>query len=238
MSCCHFNAYNLSSSSSQGLWSLISSQCTEEGAEEGGGDGRARSYTYERKDVTLADVAQLSKDFDIVIVASGAGGTYLAFTLLLRCCNARLTSEDICLTLPICCVSGTQKMWSEEDVLPFAYVRGQNVELAMDDERTASGEEEQLESVLLAGEYIVPRRGHVMSGDSVVPKRTLLIGGTHEHCVTMAELEAPPDMEKASGLLMAKMLTMYPALSANGWKPSQCYAGEGVSPLFHSSCLP
>ena len=86
--------------------------------------------------------------------------------------------------------------------------------------------------MLLAGEYIVPNRRQqqnasgrddaAKSGD----RKTLLIGGTHEYASTMAELEAPPDMEKASGLLMDKILSLYPALEEEGWRPSQCFAGE------------
>ena len=98
--------------------------------------------------------------------------------------------------------------------------------------------EQLLDSVLLAGEYIVPKRhqqrhehtpddGLAHLADSAASNRkTLLIGGTHEHAVTMAELEAPPDIEKASALLMDKMLAMYPALMEDGWRPSQCNAGE------------
>ena len=169
-------------------------------------------------------------------------------------------------------------MWSEEEVLPCAYVRGQNVELTLADDLEVNekrvmsataqpnleekGDQGLLESVLLAGEYIVPKRrlsttSHPNTsavnsdscadknggrdsdidisvfGDRVVAgvggerwQKTLLIGGTHEHAVTMAELEAPPDIEKASNLLMEKMLSMYPALKDEGWKPSRCTAGE------------
>ena len=197
-------------------------------------------------------------------------------------------------------------MWSEEDILPFAYVRGQNVELALDDragsaprgaegaaglrprgieaesegvrgvgeegekegeEKDGEDEEERgLESVLLAGEYIVPRKHYLSSAGSeasvacgegdidsssgrLIPhssvssgsskrayRKTLLIGGTHEHAVTMSELEAPPDMERASQLLMGKMLSMYPALSEEGWKPSKCYAGKHSSETGITDC--
>ena len=169
-------------------------------------------------------------------------------------------------------------MWGKEEVLPFAYVRGQNVELAKADDpkgienRVASATEQsslkeevyqgQLESVLLAGEYIVPKRrlrtasypcksavssdtradkdrsgdssiDTSVAGDRIVAgvegdrwQKTLLIGGTHEYAVTMTELEAPPDIEKASDLLMDKMLSMYPALKKEGWEPFRCAAGE------------
>ena len=204
-------------------------------------------------------------------------------------------------------LQGTQQLWSDEEILPFAYVRGQNVELSMandmaevedraastrdgsraEEEKEEEEEEEeeggqgQLESVLLAGEYIVPKRSpypsyhpdasdDASSGTDKIKnknknenrdesqdsctdknvsssataaavaiekgkgrgrgrgrgKKTLLIGGTHEHALTMAELEAPADIEKASGLLMEKMLSMYPALLEEGWKPSRCIAGE------------
>ena len=55
-------------------------------------------------------------------------------------------------------------------MLPFAYVRGQNIELTLTDDGTASassivaskqsgaGEAQKLKSVLLAGEYIVPKQ--------------------------------------------------------------------------------
>ena len=36
-------------------------------------DGDARSVTYERRQLSEGDVEQLSKDFDIVIMAAGAG---------------------------------------------------------------------------------------------------------------------------------------------------------------------
>ena len=132
-------------------------------------------------------------------------------------------------------------------MLPFAYVRGQNIELTLTDDGTASassivaskqsgaGEAQQLKSVLLAGEYIVPKQHQLQyqqnSNDGVDSTRgkktkTLLIGGTHEHAATMVELEAPPNMEKASALLMEKMMSMYPALEKEGWRPSKCFAGK------------
>jgi hypothetical protein len=101
-----------------------------------------------------------------------------------------------------------------------------------------------LKSVLLSGEYIIPKtfkhtqgqeqeQGKMQSEGSEAhsspaftsPSR-LLIGGTHEHALTMAELEAPADLEVASSLLMGKMRTMYPALDKEGWRPSRCIAGE------------
>ena len=146
---------------------------------------------------------------------------------------------------------GIQPLWAEDDalLLPFSYVRGQNVELIREEGQGGSNSE-TLTSVLLSGEYIIPKtfisskgkgqeegqgQGHEEGswGDSLecgTGTRTsgLLIGGTHEHALTMAELEAPADMQVASSLLMGKMRTMYPALDREGWRPSRCIAGEGT----------
>jgi hypothetical protein len=143
--------------------------------------------------------------------------------------------------------------------LPFSYVRGQNVELTREQAQEKGGKEvgnesgssssssrASLRSVLLSGEYIIPKTVKHAQGQEqeqeqgerqsegneahfppafTSPSR-LLIGGTHEHALTMAELEAPADMEVASSLLMGKMRTMYPALDKEGWRPSRCIAGE------------
>jgi hypothetical protein len=109
---------------------------------------------------------------------------------------------------------------------------------------SSSSSRASLRSVLLSGEYIIPKtfkhaqgqeqeQGERQSEGSeahsspalTYPSR-LLIGGTHEHALTMAELEAPADMEVASSLLMGKMRSMYPALDKEGWRPSSCIAGE------------
>jgi hypothetical protein len=243
------------------LWRLISNGDRDRDSD--------KSCTYEKKVISQDDVAQLSKDFDIVILAAGAG---------------------------------VQKLWSDEDILPFAYVRGQNIELAKDDpnpnsipspntdpnpnielakddlnllereQRSSSSslsssdregalevEAESnsianpnshptsnfnpnphptsnfkpnphptsnsnpnptsnsnpelnmgLESVLLAGEYIVPRKRERETQDKservreIGSRSTLLIGGTHEHAETMEELSAPPDIDKAEKLLMVR----------------------------------
>ena len=79
----------------QGLWSLIKNQSsisiseTKEDAvvepyrETEIIDGsvgsknvqqdRVRSYTYEKRNITQSDIEQLSKKYDIVIIAAGAG---------------------------------------------------------------------------------------------------------------------------------------------------------------------
>lgn len=109
--------------------------------------------------------------------------------------------------------------------------------------------EASLESVLLAGEYIVPKtRAHRhehgndvhnseqqvvnlegSQGEKQVESfgtyRTLIVGGTHEHALTMEELCSPPDMIRASSLLMPKIKDMYPSLSSEGWEPFKCIAG-------------
>lgn len=36
-------------------------------------EDRVRSYTYEKRNITQSDMEQLSKDYDIVIIAAGAG---------------------------------------------------------------------------------------------------------------------------------------------------------------------
>ena len=60
----------------QGLWGLISSQSsiskTDTDTDIDLCD-RVRSYSYEKRTVTQSDVEQLSKEYDIVIIASGAG---------------------------------------------------------------------------------------------------------------------------------------------------------------------
>lgn len=52
----------------QGLWCCISSASSVLD-----GDGSTRSVTYEQRQLSEGDVAQLSQDFDIVIMAAGAG---------------------------------------------------------------------------------------------------------------------------------------------------------------------
>lgn len=59
---------------------MISSQSTDSSpvesvlhAAEGEKDQEGKSFTYERRILNQEDVKQLSKDFDIVIIASGAG---------------------------------------------------------------------------------------------------------------------------------------------------------------------
>jgi hypothetical protein len=131
--------------------------------------------------------------------------------------------------------------------LPFSYVRGQNVELIREEgkeQEQGGSSRASLQSVLLSGEYIIPKttkhnqgqgKGQSEGSDSAAFRTShLLIGGTHEHALTMAELEAPADMEVASSLLMGKMRTMYPALDKEGWRPSRCIAGEcsGGQPYF------
>lgn len=142
------------------------------------------------------------------------------------------------------------------------------------DEQEGEGEV-SLESVLLAGEYIVPKtrtyrkeevegegelideeliRGEQVvdtgettsnnrlqgQGQSYQPApsdscgayKTLIVGGTHEHALTMEELGMPPDMARASSLLMPKIRAMYPALTVEGWEPFKCVAGSPPSATF------
>ena len=84
--------------------------------------------------------------------------------------------------------------------------------------------EGSLDSVLLAGEYIIPKTQRPV--EDIEDRKTLLIGGTHEHALTMAELSAPANMEIAYPLLRHKALSMYPSLESEGWKPYRCIAGE------------
>jgi hypothetical protein len=182
-----------------------------------------------------------------------------------------------------CCDSeGVQALWGQDQELPFSYVRGQNIEMRRADEREGEGGGEvSLESVLLAGEYIVPktrthhegegeekgegddrldRKKHVFrsgeassndrlqvqgQGQSYEPApsdscgdyRTLIVGGTHEHALTMEELGMPPDMTRASSLLMPKILDMYPALTSEGWEPFKCIAGSPPPATYQSPPL-
>lgn len=102
--------------------------------------------------------------------------------------------------------------------------------LCSDDDTDDS--EGSLSSVLLAGEYIIPKRKSLVEGgeatglDRPLMRKTLLIGGTHEHALTMAELSAPANMEIAYSLLRSKALSMFPPLEREGWKPYRCIAGE------------
>lgn len=148
---------------------------------------------------------------------------------------------------------GIQALWGPDHELPFSYVRGQNIEMCRSDDREG---EASLESVLLAGEYIIPKtrthrhedgndahnRGRqvvnlegaaIIGGsqgqkqvESIGTYRTLIVGGTHEHALTMEELSSPPDMTRASSLLMPKIRDMYPSLTSEGWKPFKCIAGR------------
>ena len=183
-----------------------------------------------------------------------------------------------------CCDSeGIQALWGHDRELPFSYVRGQNIEMRRADEREQE-EEVSLESVLLAGEYIVPktrthqegekeekgeggdrlnREKQVFSSgkarsndrlqvqvqgqgqsyepaplDSCGAYRTLIVGGTHEHALTMEELGMPPDMARASSLLMPKIRDMYPALTSEGWEPFKCIAGSPLSATYQSPPSP
>ena len=138
-------------------------------------------------------------------------------------------------------------------------MRGQNIELCRANEREG---EASLESVLLAGEYIIPKTRTHRQGEGLdevnsekqimnvgegrctdglqgqkqihqsVPSnsfgtyRTLIVGGTHEHALTMEELGSPPDTTRASLLLMPKIRDMYPSLTSEGWKPFKCVAGS------------
>ena len=151
-----------------------------------------------------------------------------------------------------------QALWGADNELPFSYVRGQNIEMCRADERE---EDASLESVLLAGEYIIPKTrmsqqvkgeegpdsgqqmmnsGEARGNDGLQEQkqfhqpapskgfgacRTLIIGGTHEHALTMEELGSPPDMHLASSLLMPKIRDMYPPLTSEGWQPFKCVAG-------------
>ena len=147
---------------------------------------------------------------------------------------------------------GIQALWGPDHELPFTYVRGQNIEMCRSDDREG---EASLESVLLAGEYIIPKTrahrhehgndvhnseqqvvnlGGAANNDGSQGKkhvesfgtyRTLIVGGTHEHALTMEELCSPPDMIRASSLLMPKINDMYPSLRSEGWEPFKCIAG-------------
>ena len=175
-----------------------------------------------------------------------------------------------------CCDSeGIQALWGHDQELPFSYVRGQNIEMRRADERERE-EEVSLESVLLAGEYIVPKTRTHQEGegedrlnrekqifssgearsndrsqgqgqgqsyepalsDSCGDYRTLIVGGTHEHALTMEELGMPPDMARASSLLMPKIRDMYPALTSEGWEPFKCIAGSPPSATYQSPPSP
>lgn len=63
-----------SQNESQGLWNAM---CTAENEQKdmppSSGESEAGTVTYERKHLSHTDLAQLSKDFDVVIVAAGAG---------------------------------------------------------------------------------------------------------------------------------------------------------------------
>jgi hypothetical protein len=182
-----------------------------------------------------------------------------------------------------CCYSeGIQALWGHDQELPFSYVRGQNIEMRRADEGEGEGVV-SLESVLLAGEYIVPKTrthhegegekgkgedtfdrekqifssGEVRSNDRLQVQgqgqgqsyqaapsdsygayRTLIVGGTHEHALTMEELGLPPDMARASSLLMPKIRDMYPALTSEGWEPFKCIAGSPPSATYQSPPSP
>ena len=70
---------------------MISSQSTDSSpgesvlhAAEGEKDQEVKSFTYERRILNQEDVKQLSKDFDIVIIASGAGDPHSCHAIELQ----------------------------------------------------------------------------------------------------------------------------------------------------------
>ena len=70
---------------------MISSQSTDSSpvesvlhAADDGKDRVGKSFTYERRILNQEDVKQLSKDFDIVIIASGAGDPHSCHAIELQ----------------------------------------------------------------------------------------------------------------------------------------------------------
>ena len=125
--------------------------------------------------------AELNNGYDVVVIASGAG------------------------------VSRLWRQQGREAVLPFKYVRGQN--LYFEREHVAEGLDA---AAVLSGEYVCP-----------IGEKDLVCGATHEYGDLADIANKPADVEVAARLLRAKIDRLVPKLQ--GHTPYACKAGVRVT---------
>jgi hypothetical protein len=123
----------------QGLWDFIASQSsTGDNFEDAGRTGDTsnksdgdRSYTYEKKIITREDVSELSKDFDVVILAAGAGINRFSICLCMYICICMnvcivcmyiciVCIYELCVCMYVCIVCMYMKIITREDVSEFS----------------------------------------------------------------------------------------------------------------------